>query len=362
MKNLIHKIHYAKETSFLQETIKSILRIGTLFYAIGSGTRKFLYDIKILPKVKLKQTVISIGNLTTGGTGKTPVAAEIARSIEKSGKKVAILSRGYGGKLSSKKINVISDGKKVYFNAKEAGDEPFWFAKNVKNVAVITCKNRIKAAKWAAKNLGTEVFILDDGYQHIKLERDVNILLVDAHKKFGNEELLPSGPLREPISEIKRSDKIIVVNKMSYKKSTIKDCKAYSRYLIKTYNKKVFGCNMINAGIFNAKTGTPLITSQNFYAFTGIGQPEFFFGFLDNFPSKVLKKVEYADHHSYTQQDVADIINNAKKIGAQAIITTEKDMVKLQPFVNKLGTDMPFYTLKLAIEVDVANLLKGVID
>lgn len=360
MKNLIHKIHYTHKTNGNQEMLKSILRIGTFFYGIGVRTRKALYDLNIIKKVKLDQTVISIGNLTTGGTGKTPITAEIARSIEKTGKKVAILSRGYGGALPSKKINVISDGKKIFHNAKEAGDEPFWLAKNIKNVAVITGKNRIKAAKWAAKELGIEVFILDDGYQHIKLERDLNIMVIDAHKKFGNEELLPSGPLREPIKEIKRADKIIVVNKKSYDKSTLKDCRAYSRYLIKTYNKNVFACNMINSGIYNAKNGSPLSENHKLYAFTGIGQPEFFFGFLDNFPAKIVKKVEYSDHHAYSQEDVIEIINDARKAGAGAIITTEKDIVKLESHINRLGCDMPFFTLKLALEVDIANLLKGI--
>lgn len=360
MKNLIHKIHYAQKLSTSQEVLKFFLKIASFFYIIAINCRKTLYKFGILKKVKLDQIVISVGNLTTGGTGKTPITAEIARSLVKEGKKVAILSRGYGGSLPSNKINLINDGEKMYHNAQEAGDEPFWLAKNLKKVAVITCKNRVKAAKWAAKNLGIEVFILDDGYQHIKLERDLNIMVVDGHKKFGNEELLPAGPLREPLSEIKRADRIIVVNKKSYEKNTVKDCKAYSRYLIKTYDKKVFGCNMINSGIYNVKAGNPLACNRKLYAFTGIGQPEFFFGFLNNFPAKILKKVEYADHHNYTQNDVFDIINDAKKIGANAVITTEKDIVKLKPYLAKLGNDMPFYILRLAIEMDVANLLKGI--
>lgn len=362
MKKFIHKIHYSQDLKIHHLLFKLLLSIGSIFYGIAINLRNFLYFIRILPKTKLDRIVVSIGNLTTGGTGKTPITAELARMLAKSGKKIAILSRGYGGSLDSKKVNLISDGKKVFYTAKEAGDEPYWMASNVKNVFVLTCKDRIKAAKWAIKEFDIDIFILDDGYQYIKLKRDLNILLIDGHKKFGNNMLLPAGPLREPISEIKRADKIIVVNKISYSQKSIKDCRAYARHLIKKYDKEVFGCGTVANGIYNINQNIPIFESQKVYAFTGIAQPEFFFSAIESHKHKLVKKVEFDDHHDYTDEDLANIITEAKISGANIIVTTEKDIVKIKPLIGKMKMDIPIYVLKLSIELDIANLLKGVID
>ncbi len=362
MKKFIHKIHYSKELNIHHLLFKSILAIGSIFYGITINLRNFLYFIKILPKTKLDRTVISIGNLTTGGTGKTPITAELARIIAKSGKKVAILSRGYGGSLDSKDVHLISDGEKVFYSAKEAGDEPFWMGSNIKKVFVITCKDRIKAAKWAIKEFDIDIFILDDGYQYIKLERDLNILLVDGHKKFGNNMLLPAGPLREPISEIKRADKVIVVNKISYTQKSIKDCRAYARHLIRKYDLEVFGCNTVATGLYDMNNNIPVLNPQKVYAFTGIAQPEFFFSSIESHRHTLMKKVEFDDHYAYTPKDLANIVTDAKISGANIIVTTEKDIVKIRPIIEKMTIDIPIYVLKLSIELDIANLLKGAID
>ncbi len=362
MKNFINKIHYSKNLKLHQLFLKFILSFGTIFYSVGVTFRNLLYDIGLLPKTKVKATVISIGNLTTGGTGKTPITAEIAKLCVKSGKKVAVLSRGYGGKLSSKEIHQVSDGEKVFLTAEESGDEPFWLASNIKKAAVIICKDRVKAAEWAIKELGTEIFILDDGYQYRRLERDLNILLVDGHKKFGNEMLLPAGPLREPQKEAKRADKIIVVNKTPYSEESVRDCRAYSRHIIKLYDKEVFGCHLSASGIHNILTKSPVFNSQKVFAFTGIAQPESFFESLEAYKHTLVKKLEFEDHYAYTQEDLQKIIDEAKISEANIIVTTEKDMVKLKPFIDKTKSDIPICILRLVVEMDIANLLKNTIE
>lgn len=363
MKKFIHKIHYSKDFKFLEIIPRIILSFLGLFYWLAVNLRNFLYSIGVLSTVKLEnKIVISIGNLTTGGTGKTPITAEIAKIAAKSGKKTAILSRGYSGKLDSSKVNLISNGKKIFFSAEEAGDEPFWLSTNVKDVFVITCKDRVKGALWAAEKFGIEIFILDDGFQYRRLERDLNILLVDGHKKFGNEQLLPGGPLREPMSEIKRADKIIVVNKIPHCADTMKNCRAYSRHLIKTYNKEVFGCNTIASDVRNIKGNLPVLDPKKVYAFTGIAQPEFFFSGVLAHHHKIVKKVEFDDHYVYKKTDLIKIVEDAKNLGAEIIITTEKDIVKLRPFIEELNPDISICVLRLAVELDIASLLKGVIE
>lgn len=362
MKNFINKIHYSQDMKPYYLLLKLFLAFGTIFYSIAINIRNFLYNIGILPTTKVKAIVISIGNLTTGGTGKTPITAEIAKLCAKSGKKTVILSRGYGGKLSSKEIHKVSDGKKVFLTAEEAGDEPFWLATNVKKVSVIICKDRVKAAKWAVETLKAKIIILDDGYQYRALERDLNLLLVDGHKKFGNEMLLPAGPLREPQKEARRADKIIVVNKIPYKEDSVRDCRAYSRHLIKLYDKEVFGCHLSASGIHNVMTKAPVFNARKVLGFTGIAQPESFFAALKEYNHNIVKKLEFDDHYAYKPEDLQKIITEAKTSGAEIIITTEKDMVKLKPFLEKTTSDIPICILRQVVEMDMASLLGHTIE
>ena len=176
IKTQITKLHYTKEP---QGALFNLLKFCSIFYGIGSGFKNYLYDKNILKPKKVDAFVISIGNFTTGGVGKTPVVAEIAKYFVDKGERVAIVSRGYGGKLNNKNINVISDGINLYYKADMAGDEPYWLAVNLNMCAVLTCSNRVKAAEYAIKELGVTKIILDDGFQHRKMARDLNVVLVD---------------------------------------------------------------------------------------------------------------------------------------------------------------------------------------
>lgn len=179
IKTEITKIHYTKNPKGF---VFNFLKFCSLFYALCSAFKNFLYDKKIVKPKQVNAFVVSVGNFTTGGVGKTPVVAEIAKTFVQKGYKTAIISRGYGGKLNNKDVNVISDGVNLYYKADLAGDEPYWLAVNLNMCAVLTCANRYKAAKYAVEKLGVTHIILDDGFQHRKLYRDLDLVLVDSEK------------------------------------------------------------------------------------------------------------------------------------------------------------------------------------
>jgi tetraacyldisaccharide 4'-kinase len=342
MKVFLTKFHYKKKYNFADMIICAVLFVPSLFYGAAVAVRNFLYKTKIIKPYKSGIYTISVGNLTTGGTGKTPVTAEISKYLSKEPGSVAILSRGYGGRLKNDNVNVISDGKNIYFNAEEAGDEPFWLASNCPFAAVLTCASRIEAAKHAFQYLNCKHLILDDGFQHQKLFRDLNILVVDSQKQFSNGHVLPLGALRESVKEIERADKIVVVNKNFDK------AEKFAKELEEKYQKPVFICDVKPSEIYNVKSYENLQPGQTIIAFSAIAQPEQFYNFLKKDYNLVFTK-DYPDHHIYTIEDVEDLKILQKKYDANAIVTTEKDAVKLNGF--------DVFALRLKPELDVKGLL-----
>jgi tetraacyldisaccharide 4'-kinase len=357
MKQYFNKIHYSGQKNLLDKVVENFLSIFSLFYYTGSSLRNFLYSVNCLKKTKLPAYVISVGNLTTGGTGKTPLTAEIAKYIRnKYNKNVAVLSRGYGGQLSLKDVNIISDGKNIYSTAHLAGDEPFWMASYLDNIMVLTGQDRIKTGKHAIDNLDAEILILDDGFQHTKLERDLNILVIDVNKKFGNGKMLPAGPLRESLSEIKRADKIIFVDKNNFGEKT--DNIAFIEKIKTRFNKPSIVCRFVNGGIFNIKTSAEIDTSfKNVYAFAGIAQPEFFFNSLGQNGYNLVYTRIFADHHLYTKEDIVNIEREAASRNANCIITTEKDAVKLLAFLDEVDLKIPVFAQKVSLDIELENII-----
>lgn len=347
LKTNISKLHYNKEA---KGALFSLLKFCSLFYAIGSGLKNKLYDKGILNPKKVDAYVVSVGNLTTGGVGKTPVVAQIARYYVERGEKVAIVSRGYGAKLSNKNINVVSDGENVFFKADLAGDEPVWLAKNAKGTVVLTSKNRYEASKYAIENFGVTKIILDDGFQHRKLHRDLDIVLIDSEMGFGNENLLPAGPLREGLEAFNRIDKLVVVSKNTDHTRAEK----YAKIMGKKLKKETLVCYTEPDFAYNILTPDEhLNDGENVLAFSAIGQPRQFYKFLSNY--NVLKTVDFDDHHNYTQADVADLCKICSDLNVKTLITTEKDAGKL------LGLnfgDLKVYALKLKTTLDIEGLLK----
>lgn len=334
LKTEITKIHYNKDAKGL---LLKLLEFGAIFYGIGSGLKNLLYDKNILKPKKVDAFVISVGNITTGGVGKTPVVSEIAKYFVAQGEKVAIVSRGYGGKLSNKNVNVISDGEKVFYNAQLAGDEPFWLATNSNGAIVITTKNRFEGAKYAVEQFGVTKIILDDGFQHRKLHRDLDIVLMDSKMGFGNEKLLPAGPLREGMEAFSRIDKLVVVSKNVDHSRAEK----LAKIMAKKMKVEAFVCKTEPDYVYNIKTGEKLAQGTEATALCAIGQPQQFYAFLSAY--KIKQTIDFDDHHSYVEEELPEGL----------IITTEKDAVKMQKFSRD-----DIFALKLKTVIDVENLIK----
>lgn len=333
LKTEITKIHYNKNAKGF---LVKLLEFASIFYGLGSGLKNKLYDKNIIKPKKVDAFVISIGNITTGGVGKTPIVAQIANYLTSNGEKVAIISRGYGGKLSNNNINVISDGKNIFYNAKLAGDEPFWLAQNAGKTIVITTKNRYKGAKYAVENFGASKIILDDGFQHRKLHRDLDIVLMDSKMGFGNEKLLPAGPLREGMEAFSRIDKFVIVSKDTEHSRAEK----LAKIMAKKMKIETFICYTEPDFVYNIKTGEKLPERTEAVALCAIGQPKQFYDFLNNY--KISQTIDFDDHHGYTETELP----------AGIIITTEKDAVKMKDFQRN-----DIFALKLKTIIDVKNLL-----
>ena len=351
LKTQITKIHYDKNiTTFPRPTgedwgegvvfttLFNLLKICSIFYGLASEAKNFLYDKKILTPKKVDAFVISVGNFTTGGVGKTPVVAELARYFVEKCERVAIVSRGYGGKLNNKKVNVISDGINLYHKADMAGDEPYWLAVNLNMCVVLTCSNRYKACQYAIKELGVTKIILDDGFQHRKLHRDLDIVLVDSEKMFGNEKLLPAGPLRER-PDFNRVDKLLLVSKnVDHSKA-----EKIARIMEKKQKVSTHIAKVEPDYVYNTISGEHLEKGTEVTALSAIGQPEQFYKFLEK-DYKIKEKITFDDHHQYTIDDIINIKGN--------IITTEKDAVKLA-----LLGQTNIYALKLKTVFDVEKIV-----
>ncbi|MBE7704506.1 MAG: tetraacyldisaccharide 4'-kinase [Cyanobacteria bacterium SIG29] len=351
MKLFISKLHYKKDTNILEKAIIFSLKIIGLPYTIVTNIRNKMYDKKLLPAYNSKSFVISVGNITTGGVGKTPFTLELAKYYLSLNKKVAILSRGYGAKLSNKTPQLISDGAGAMFPATVAGDEPVWLSNNCKGAIVVTCASRIKAEKFVKAKFNPDIIILDDGFQHRKMKRDLDIVLIDAKNKFGNKLVLPAGPLRETLNNINRADKIVVVNKSNDTKGALKYCD----YLKNTIKKDIFMCKLVPDRAYNILNDEPLIKGKRILAFSAIGQPDSFYDFLKE-DYKLVAVLDFEDHHGYDTDDIAKIISFAQEENIDSIVTTEKDAVKLYDIIKDVDMPVNFYALKLKAFMDIKDV------
>ncbi len=327
--------------------------LGALYGAI-TRARLSLYRNGTFRTVGLERPVISVGNITTGGTGKTPLVEWVARVLAADGNKVCILTRGYGRNNPDRRV-LVSDGKAVFATAAEAGDEAFLLATNLKGIAaVISDVNRVSAGEGAIKHLNAECFVLDDGFQHLRIARDLNIVTVDATNPWGGGNLLPYGRLREPLSSLRRADCIVITRANQVEK--IQPLLEELAQL--TGGRPMFRSHMQTIRLASLMGSSPTeMKTQRSAAFCAVGNPHSFFDHLRREGLELLLEKVFPDHHTYTQKDIDSLIHAAVKAGAEELITTAKDGVKLQ----SLEFVIPCYVLEIEISIEDEEKLHALI-
>jgi len=334
----------------------AVLKGLSVVFSAVVGLRYLLYRTGIMRRYPLGIQVISIGNVTAGGTGKTPVTEIFARTLAAEGRRVAILSRGYRRKEAPwwqrlftqvvEKPLVVSDGKHVLLDSATGGDEPYMLASNLPGVAVVVDRNRVKAGRYAIKRLGCDTIILDDGFQYQKLKHSIEVVLVDATNPFGNGNMLPRGVLREPARNLKRAD-IIFLTKCRGDVSAVKA-------EIRRYNDtaEIVECNHTPRVLKDvwSREEYPLdwLKGKTVCTLSGIASPKGFENSLRHLGSKVVWCERYADHHRYDASEVLYALNRTADMGADALVTTEKDAVRFPRFET---SPVKCLYLRIAIEI-----------
>jgi tetraacyldisaccharide 4'-kinase len=329
--------------------------------------RWWLYRNRILRDQPLGCLVVVVGNLTVGGTGKTPVVEKFARALRDRGRKVAILSRGYKSKApplwkkwwfwlnhtEDAPPRVVSDGENVLLDSELAGDEPYMLARNLPGVVVLVDKDRVKAGAYAIKRFGCDTLVLDDGFQYLPLKGRLNLLLVDKTNPFGNGFLLPRGILREPIKHLKRASYVFLTKSKGVRDDELET-------MIRRFNPdaEIIECAHKPQYLqrLDGEERLPLsaLAGRRIGAFSGIAAPESFEGFLRETGARLGYAKRFLDHHRFTAEELQTVFQEALQAKVEMLITTEKDAVRI---TSPDTIPLPCYYLRLEIDI-----LRGAAD
>ena len=328
-------------------------------YGVASRARRALYDQGLLRVHEISAPVISVGNITVGGTGKTPLVAWMAKVLARGGRGVCILTRGYG-RLDSHDRVIVSDGNEVLASPECAGDEAYLLAEELKGcAAVISDADRVAAAQWAVANLKTDVFILDDGFQNLRIARNLDIVTIDATNPWGNRKVLPAGILREPLSALTRADCIVVTRADAAQQlDELENELGRLSNGVPVFRSRMKLARLRHASGEESSLGTDEITRSSVAAFCGIGNPESFFALLNREGYQLCYARALRDHHRYVQSDLDRIEREAVAKGAQALLTTAKDEVKLR----SISIGVPCYAVDIEIEIEESEAFSTLID
>ena len=361
-KFFLEVVIFEERHDFRAKLTRTILFGGSKVFQVAIKLRRWLYNVRIFRDKTLGVQVIAIGNLTLGGTGKTPVVEKFARALRDAGRNVAILSRGYRSKpvpLHTKILNkillredqtpprIVSDGKSLLLDSEMAGDEPYMLASNLKDVVVLVDKDRVKSGRYAIEKFGCDTLLLDDGFQYWDLQgRRHDVVLIDRQQPFGNEHLLPRGTLREPPSHLARAQTIFITksdgNTTELRKrihklnptAAIIECVHHPLYFEDVFSGE--------------RVGLDFLAGKRVASLSGIAQPESFEQSLVKLGAELLYSKRFTDHHRFTQQEILNAINRSKKRQAEIIVTTQKDAVRF-PKIDR--RDLPIYFMRVEIQI-----------
>ena len=328
------------EGAFGARAVRSPLWMLSGLYRAGLAARSALYARGWLTRTRAPAKVIVAGNLTVGGTGKTPLACWIARQLSLRGLKTAVILRGYKG-AAGKGPLVVSEGGGALLAAAVAGDEAVLLAKKLAGVPVVAGKDRAAAARLAIARFGSSHLVLDDGFQHWPLERDMDILVMNGQQDPEREYLLPRGPLREPITAAARAHALVITG-------APEDGKPGFAWMDRICpDLPVFATSYRPLGLSSIRGGKISPMGLPSLAFCGIGFPEGFFSSLENSGVPVVAKLAFPDHHRYTALDLLKLAAKAREQGAKRLVTTEKDAVKI---ADGWGDDFPVDVLRVELD------------
>jgi tetraacyldisaccharide 4'-kinase len=357
-----NEVVFEQRRGYRAAFLRSLLYVLSRIFELGVQIRRYLINSRIFRDSTLGVQVIAIGNLTVGGTGKTPVVEKFARVLQDEGRTVAILSRGYRSKpppltkrLMDKLLfredstppRIVSDGKSLLLDSETAGDEPYMLASNLKNVIVLVDKDRVKAGRYAIEKFGCDTLLLDDGFQYWRLAgRRRDIVLIDGQQPFGNDCFIPRGTLREPLSQLTRAFAIFIT------KSDGKAGNLRRRIAENNATAPIIECihdPLYFEDVFTGERhGLDLIKGRKVASLSGIAKPESFEQSLGTLGGTVVYSKRFADHHRFTQQEILNTINRGKKRQAEIIITTQKDAVRF-PKIDR--RDLAIYFMRVEIKI-----------
>lgn len=325
LRNLFERIIWKRHDKKYIEIILFPLSLLSLLYRGIIQTRYWLYQRGIFELKKLPCKVISVGNISLGGSGKTPTTHYIARLLRENNFQAAIVSRGYKSKGNGK-INLVSDGNQVLLNPRDSGDEPYMLAKKLHGIPVLTSKDRYQGGKYAIERFSSNVLILDDGFQHIRLKRDIDILLVDSYIVSGDNYIFPRGVLREPLKNLRRANIFLITRVKSPEESRelkhkIRSIKKDAEIFCGYFQEK---CLIDPLG---ERKGIDYLKGKRVLAFSGIANPEYFTASLIKLGAVVAEELIFPDHHWYSSKDYKRIQEISRNVNFA--VTTEKDMVKI---------------------------------
>ncbi len=323
--------------------IAALLTAPAFLYRSAVALRNRLYDAGMLRAQRLPCPVVSVGNLTVGGTGKTPVTSFIAGMLSEAGYRVGVVSRGYRRRGGSGAL-LVSDGRSILADPSHAGDEPCLIARDNPAVSLAVGADRVAAARLLLDRTRPEVILLDDAFQHRRVYRDLNLLLVDGRDPWGNGRLLPAGPLREPLAAVARADALVITRAEGRFPGTLAAPLARHNPGLKVFQGR------IEPRAFTRMDGGSVSCASlrgfTAFAFSGIARPGRFENDLGALGVRLAGARRFRDHHHYTLRDLEEVAREARAAGAEVLVTTEKDMVRIPAWP---AGALPAYALALRV-------------
>ena len=317
-------------------------------YRAAAAAHRSGYEFGVRRRRHLPCPVVSIGNLTVGGTGKTPLTEWTAQWLRRQGWRVAVLSRGYGS-VPGERPQVVSTGEGPLADWRTVGDEAYLLANRLPGVPVLVGRSRYTSGAYACEKFGAQVLVLDDGFQHHALHRDCDIVLIDATSPFGHGALLPRGTLREPLRALRRAQ-VIVLSRVEMAADAVSALSLRIRRYAE--HQPIYKMTVSPDNLYRHDTGCSVDSSwlgqRRVVAFAGLGNPKAFAASLTRCGARVAAFLAFPDHHPYTSADWRAICDTARREGAEALVTTEKDAVRLKPpWLLKV----PVYSLRIRVEL-----------